>query len=228
MSVVNQIKSIFKSKGWEWYEKPYKLNIIGVRSRSRNPIKFDDLMVVFWYDDKKKLHTRKYDITTDPSQHILKSAGYNPKGTAFLKQGQYKNAYTIGTHAGKYTALVQRLAPITVYRDVNRKGVLDYDNPTETGYFGVNIHRASTAGDGVTKEIGPWSAGCQVFKNYKDFLEFMSLAKKHSNIHGNKFTYTLIDHKMKTWAALKRGLLFVGAFIALTGLGYIIYKQIKK
>jgi hypothetical protein len=35
--------------------------------------------------------------------------------------------------------------------------------------------------------------GCQVFKRVKDFDEFMKIVKKSAKIHGNSFTYTLIE-----------------------------------
>ena len=35
--------------------------------------------------------------------------------------------------------------------------------------------------------------GCQVFKRVKDFDEFMKIVKKSKKIHGNSFTYTLIE-----------------------------------
>jgi len=34
---------------------------------------------------------------------------------------------------------------------------------------------------------------CQVFKRVKDFNEFMSICKKAAKIHGNKFSYTLLE-----------------------------------
>jgi hypothetical protein len=35
--------------------------------------------------------------------------------------------------------------------------------------------------------------GCQVFKRVKDFDAFMKIVKKSAKIHGNSFTYTLIE-----------------------------------
>ncbi len=34
-----------------------------------------------------------------------------------------------------------------------------------------------------------------MFKRVKDFDEFMKIVKKASKIHGNSFTYTLIESK---------------------------------
>ena len=38
-----------------------------------------------------------------------------------------------------------------------------------------------------------WSEGCHVFKKTKDFNEFMAIINKAKAIHGNHFTYTLIE-----------------------------------
>jgi hypothetical protein len=54
-----------------------------------------------------------------------------PKSTAILAQGQYKGAYKIGLHQGKYKALVEA-KPITVIRDYDRNAKLDFKNPWNT------------------------------------------------------------------------------------------------
>ncbi len=58
-----------------------------------------------------------------------------------------------------------------------------------TGMFGINIHKAGT----VSSFVENWSEGCQVFKRVKDFNEFMAIVNKAKDIHGNHFTYTLIE-----------------------------------
>ena len=57
------------------------------------------------------------------------------------------------------------------------------------GIFGINIHKAGQDSQWVEN----WSEGCQVFKRVKDFDVFMSICKKAAKIHGNKFSYTLIE-----------------------------------
>jgi hypothetical protein len=117
----------------------------------------------------------------------------SPPGTAILKQGQYKGAYQIGLHRGKYYALVQS-KPVTVLRDYDRNAILDFWNgKPETGMFGINIHRASV--NGTTKSVDSYSAGCQVFANINDFNLFMQLCEKHKQLYDNSFTYTLIDKR---------------------------------
>ena len=55
--------------------------------------------------------------------------------------------------------------------------------------FGINIHKAGADSTYVEN----WSEGCQVFKKSADFEEFMTIVRKSKDIHGNSFTYTLIE-----------------------------------
>ena len=65
-------------------------------------------------------------------------------------------------------------------------------NNTDTGIFGVNIHKAGTNSTQVDK----WSAACQVFANSSDFATFMKLCDNQiSNGNGKTFTYTLINEE---------------------------------
>ena len=57
--------------------------------------------------------------------------------------------------------------------------------------YGINIHKSGQDSTWVEN----WSAGCQVFKRVKDFDAFMKICKKAKTIHGNKFTYTLLESK---------------------------------
>lgn len=201
----NIVKSV-KDKGYKIYEEPYRLNIVGIRNG--NPVsqdKFDDRIVFFYYDDKGNLQGRVAIGTTDPSTHYLKNP-MNKSGAGILKGGQYVDTYTIGTHAGKYTALVQRLKPVRVIRDNDRDGFTNFLNGEQSGYFGINIHRSSRGKNNVAI-IGKDSAGCQVFQNEGDFNEMMKLAEVSSRKYGNKFTYTLLDErdyirKRNTWIVI--------------------------
>ena len=104
---------------------------------------------------------------------------------------QYRGAWQIGLHRGKYKALVQR-KPVSVYRDGNKNDIYDL-KPTsiQNGLFGINIHRSNEAWTRNT--IDQYSAGCQVFNNPHDFLSFLRLCEKQKDKYGNSFTYTLIN-----------------------------------
>jgi hypothetical protein len=179
--------------GYSIDKRPNKLNIIGVRnSAATSQDKFDDLIAYFFYDKDGKLVGRVVSGTTDPSTSFLKSP-INLKGAAILKSGQYKDAYQIGLHRNKYEALVQR-KPVEVIRDADRNALINYFAPTQTGLFGINIHKASK-GKNNEDIIGQDSAGCQVFRNIPDFEDMMQLARISKNKYGNSFTYTLLDDR---------------------------------
>jgi hypothetical protein len=184
------MKQTLLEKGWHIYTRPYELNITGIRNRARKTGAFDDTILVFYNDDRGNEKELQFSATTDPGGYWLQHP-MRATGAAILKCGQYADAYQIGLHRGKYLALVQR-GPVTVYRDNNRDLQQDYDeHRTETGHFGINIHRALP--EGKTTLVGRHSAGCQVFQNADEFSLFMGLCERHRRLYGNRFTYTLME-----------------------------------
>lgn len=172
----------------------YNLNIIGIRA-NQNGNSFNDFLCCAYREEEDGPWTVKYwAATTDPGEFCLK----NPEvygteaGTAIVVPGQYRSAYKLDLHAGKYEALCQRNGKIQVYRDGNRDNILDMDTDTiQEGFFGCNIHKAGANSTQVDK----WSAGCQVFARSKDFDELISLCHKQIETHPTwapSFTYTLI------------------------------------
>ena len=130
-----------------------------------------------------------FDITTHASNMVLLNPE-NIKGTAIVKEGQYKNLWTKGLHKGQYPALVQ-VGLIDVYRDNDKDDKLDFNVPIERGIFGINCHHASQYH--VVDEIGLYSAGCQVHENVHNFENnFMYDIEQSNNIGFKFFDYTLI------------------------------------
>lgn len=117
------------------------------------------------------------------------------KGTAILKENQYVGAYTVGTHrkgkSNSHRALVQ-IGEVTVYRDTDRDEFLDYDSHTDSGLFGINIHRASLNIEDNYKVNG-WSAGCQVFAREVEWNEFLGICDKFKKMYKQNYTYTLLN-----------------------------------
>jgi hypothetical protein len=112
------------------------------------------------------------------------------KGTAILCPGHYAGIWEIDAHAGKYEALCQRGGEVTVWRDADRDGNLDTTGKVDTGFFGINLHKA---GEHSTR-VDRWSAGCQVLANESDFDEIMRLARLQVATNGYKsFSYTLLE-----------------------------------
>lgn len=188
------IKEAMQKKGYAYFDKgDYNLNIIGIRSDCNRKVTnlFDDYMLVTYYLNNN-LSIKLYSITTEPGRYYMQNKLGNAKGTAILVPGQYRGCWAIGKHNGKYDALVQ-VKPVKVYRDANKDGVYDLKN-TDTGLFGINIHRASITATN-TINIDNWSAGCQVLANNKEYAEFMSICNEQKKRYGNSFTYTLLDEK---------------------------------
>jgi len=149
---------------------------------------FDDELVIFFKDDGNWI-VKKYQITTDPGRHYLKNP-MEKTGTAILCTGQYKGMFKLGKHRGRYDALVQA-RPVRVYRDNDRDDELDMNvNITETGMFGINMHRSSPYSKSYTVE--KWSAGCQVFASSSQYNQFMRLIKISAKKYGQFFSYTLL------------------------------------
>jgi hypothetical protein len=217
------IVNALRLKTYETYSRPFELNIIGIRSDSTLPNSFDDEIHVFFKNNSAKWIHYIFPATTDPGTYWLRNP-MSPQGTAILKQGQYKSAYQVGLHRGKYYALVQS-RPVTVLRDYDRNAILDFLNgKPETGMFGINIHRASV--NGTTKSVDSYSAGCQVFANINDFNLFMQLCEKHKQLYGNSFTYTLIDKRAIAREQKKTMAISLAGIGAGLGAAIITYKII--
>jgi hypothetical protein len=189
--MIDKIKATMKLKDYKFFELgDYNLNIIGIRnSDTGNKVTnvFDDLLTVS-YKIGEVWHFKKWAATTDPGTKGVKEF-HNAQGVARLVPGQYRGSHAIGLHQGKYEALKQA-KPVKVYRDANKDMTYDTKLITE-GIYGINIHKAGADSTYVEN----WSEGCQVFKKSADFDEFMALVKKAATLHGNSFTYTLLESK---------------------------------
>jgi hypothetical protein len=187
-----QIEGALKSKGYVWFEdasnKGFDVNIVGVRNSSTGQKvtnAFDDCLTIS-YKEKGEWKFHCWPATTDPGKKGVLEY-HNAAGVARLVEGQYRGSHGIGLHQGKYEALKQA-KNVKVYRDADKD--LEYDeNKIQEGVFGINIHKAGADSTYVEN----WSEGCQVFKKSADFDAFMAIVRKSRDIHGNSFTYTLIE-----------------------------------
>jgi hypothetical protein len=191
-----QIERAVKSKGHTWFNddsnKTYDVNIVGVRNNHPSIAKkvtnvFDDWLTISFKDESGNWQFYCWNATTDPGKKGVQQF-HNKKGVARLVPNQYRGVWKIDKHQGKYDALCQRLGEVTVWRDANKDLIFE-EKVTDTGVFGINIHKAGQDSQWVEN----WSEGCQVFKRVKDFDAFMSICRKAAKIHGNKFSYTLLE-----------------------------------
>jgi hypothetical protein len=191
-----QVEKAVKAKGYVWFEdasnKTYDVNIVGIRNNAPSVADkvtnvFDDTLTISFKDENKNWQSYAWNATCDPGKKGVMEF-HNKKGVARLVPGQYRGVWAIDKHQGKYEALCQRNGNVTVWRDANRD-LLFEEKVTDTGMFGINIHKAGTDSTWVEN----WSEGCQVFKRVKDFDAFLAICKKAAKIHGNKFSYTLLE-----------------------------------
>ena len=191
-----QIETAVKTKGYKWFDdetnKGFDVNIVGVRNNTPSVAKkvtnvFDDFLTISFKDEKGNWQFYCLNATTDPGKKGVEKFT-NKKGVARLVPNQYRGVWMVDKHQGKYDALCQRLGNVTVFRDANKNMIYD-ENVTDAGMFGINIHKAGQD----STWVDDWSHGCQVFKRVKDFDVFMKICKKASKIHGNKFSYTLLE-----------------------------------
>ena len=186
MLTIDNLKATMKKMGYVWFEN--RPNIIGIRTTLLVPDKFNDLLCLVTGNELKV-----YTITTEPGVTHQKKL-LNAKGCAVLKPGQYIEAYAIGFHQNKpdHKALVQ-VRSVTVLRDKDLDGIAGNSGTDDKGLFGINIHGANK----LTKTalIGAWSAGCQVFENWKDKEDLIAKCETYRTACKNLFTYTLIEEK---------------------------------
>ena len=187
-----QIEGAVKAKGYAWFDdasnKGFDVNIVGIRNSATGQVvtnAFDDTLTISYKENGEwKFHS--WPATTDPGKKGVLEY-HNAAGVARLVEGQYRGSHSIGLHQGKYEALKQA-KNVKVYRDANKDLTYNEDKIQE-GVFGINIHKAGADSTYVEN----WSEGCQVFKKSADFDAFMIICNKSKNIHGNSFTYTLIE-----------------------------------
>jgi len=195
-----QIETSVNAKGYKWFEdnnnKGYDVNIVGVRNSETNgrvTNAFDDCMTISYkVEGKWKFHC--FPCTTDPGTHWVENI-LNDRGVAILKPGQYRGSHKLRLHQGKYLALGQK-KPMSIYRDANLDGQYDLiEESVREELIGINIHRATSRAGGKSSRVDKWSAGCQVIADNDDWHEFLDICQAAREIHGNSFSYTLLESK---------------------------------
>jgi len=193
-----QIETSVKAKGYKWFEdnndKGYDVNIVGVRNDETNgrvTNAFDDCMTIS-YKVEGEWKFCCFPCTTDPGTHWVENV-LNDRGVAILKPGQYRGSHKLRLHQGKYLALGQK-KHMKIYRDANLDGQYDLiEESVREELIGINIHRATSRAGGKSSRVDKWSAGCQVIADNDDWHEFLDICQAAREIHGNSFSYTLLN-----------------------------------
>jgi len=186
---LDQIKNVLNKKGYKFFDnqKPYYLNIIGIRE-SMEVDKFNDELYLIFRDNNLRMQCLDYPITTKPGRYWMMNP-MNKDGCAILVPDQYLNVYKYGLHKG-YPALIQS-GNMKVYRDNNKNDVFDTDPKTiQNGIWGLNMHESNHVSESWI--VDKYSAACQVMKRKIDQIEFMYYVGAHKFLYGDSFHYTLL------------------------------------
>jgi hypothetical protein len=185
------LRRTLAKKGYTWYED--KPNLIGIRSSLNVPDIFNDILAIV-YKDKgvEKLYTAT--ITTEPGVAYQKKL-LNPKGCWVMMPAQMVDAYAVGLHQNKPDhKCLRSVGKIFGLRDNDLNGIAGDDKDAKAEWVegtsvGANIHGANKAA--ITKQVGPWSAGCQVHNDWKKKEEMIKICETlYPTV--KKFTYTLL------------------------------------
>ena len=194
-----KIAEVMASKGYKYFtddnNKSYDVNIIGIRNdetQGRVTNAFDDTMTISYKNEDGEWQYHEFDCTTDPGTHWVENI-LNDRGVAILKPGQYRGSHKLRLHQGKYLALGQK-KHMKIYRDANLDGQYDLiEESVKDELIGINIHRATSRAGNKSTRVDKWSAGCQVIADNDDWHQFLDVCQIAREIHGNSFSYTLLN-----------------------------------
>lgn len=194
MNTINEIRDVLNEKNYVFFDnqKPFNLNLIGVRMETHVKNTFDDKLFLVFRDEKLRMKINEYPITTDPGSYWLLHP-MNKDGCGIMVPGQYRGLWAKGKHHNKYDALVQ-VGLVKAYRDNNLDDVLDFDPATiQIGRFGANCHMSNPYTESYY--VDKWSAMCQVHKKSANHWEMMAYVDLALKLYPNSFTYTLLEEK---------------------------------
>lgn len=195
-SIIQIEKAVRKVSGDRWFTADYDVNLFGIR-RKTNADSFDDLLGCVWHY-KGQPNIIMASGTTDPG-HAARKDPSNTKGVAILKEGHYKGCWQLDWEGGRrqYPHLNQ-VGKVTVYRDNNKDTLLDLQTcPTESGFFGIEMHRENAKDLHDSTIVGRWSEGCQVWQSSIAYDAVMRVCRAQKDFYAgkswsDKFSYTLL------------------------------------
>jgi hypothetical protein len=203
--MIQRIKGLLKRRGFIIFSRPFELNIVGLRNKN---VRHTDEIHVFYKINAKNWNYHVYEGITDPI-YLSKS-----KSPILLKEGQYINAFEIGKHKEKFTGLVQ-VKPVTVLENNDRASSFSAGE-SKNGIYHIDIIPETA----FEKD----DDGCQLLLGEENFKELMAFCKKHLELYGNQFTYTLIDFMASKRSFLK-GIAIAASIISSLLFGYLFKEE---
>lgn len=210
---VDRILSLMSSKNYVILNRPYEVNIVGIR-RQYEGMKYsnsfmDDLYVIYKTDSSNMWNINKFKISTMPGFYVGTETGnkfipdysgkskvnikqskmmLNRGGIGILMEAQYLKIYTIGSHLGSPAMITT--GPQKFYRDSSPGNTIKYTN-SGSAWAGMFIHKGFPGGSAIYN----WSEGCQIFSSESELNKFFEICNNHKNKYGNSFNYTLMLDK---------------------------------
>lgn len=184
---LGEILEVMHDRGYVVFENPdgHDLNLIGIRSASIEPGRFDDWIAVA-YRHGTAWNFFPFPASTDPGTFW----GDRPervRGEAVLRPGQYRGLWRPGRHRG--VRALRQVAPAAAWAAVRREHFLDPEGMPETTLrAGVDLVRAPARDDGAR-----WSAGCQVVADPEHFRFLIALCERAQRRRSRALTYTLLE-----------------------------------
>lgn len=198
--IIDKIQTICRKKKY-WFpdtSRPGNCFLFGIRAKEVNQWydEFNDVLGIAVVEKGGTYSLFGAAGTTDPGRSELTNPTFaraQRDGTAIMKPGQYRGCYILdyhGTGQWRHRAFRQ-VGPIAFYSDPDRDTILEFDErKVQSEVVGLNFHAAAKNVD--LKEIGPYSAGCQVVRDYDEFQKIVSIAERQIQLLGvNSFSYTL-------------------------------------
>lgn len=188
--LIDQIEKL-KKYAREVYGVKFNKNyvLIGVRGFNVSGLKnsdevdqFNDSLLVV-----NETSSSIFRCTMDPGLDWIRKpmAAVSGKGTARIQEGLY--VYQRGLHRG-IEAFTQA-SMVLVRRDQNRNAVWEEFEPSEKGWFAINIHPKLRN----SKNVSTNSAGCTVIDSLekeKEWIHFKTMLYDSSQL---RFPYIVID-----------------------------------
>lgn len=137
---------------------------------------WNDRRMVILFENGAPVIVHNVEATTEPgAAATFSKAAKQRGGVARIAFGQFF-AWQMGYHkrSPHHPALVQA-APLPVHRDANQDGKRPRD-PMFEGIFGINQH-GTKPGAKITN-VGTWSEGCLVGRDWAKHIEFITLLRQ--------------------------------------------------